>query len=267
MARVLLFVLLFVLLLTVPALAAPGSVPEAIAECNAVFRWNLPSLSPDQLAKLDDHKVVKVRERSDDPEMPQRVVGFLKSDVPRDHLWLAALLPDFGSLDEFYDVRMNPGVYPPRWYEMLTLPWPLKPRHWAIETGETVAAPGKSGDRCWEHYWDLIPFSAEELQSMGREYEADPDKLGQAIVPPVNHGAWIAIALPDGGTLLAYHVTAVIGGNVPDKLVTSYAMSTLRKVLFDVEKRATEAVSIYSPARASSKPLMGGDGTPMPAPK
>jgi len=258
-------ILLLLLLLPTAALAAPATVSEALVECSAVYRWGLPTLDAEQLEKLDAGKVVRIREIPDDPEQPQRVVGLVRSPVPRVHLWLAALLPEFDTLEEFVDVRLNPGVYPARWYELLTLPWPLRPRHWIIDTGDTTTAAAATADRCWEHYWDLVPMTQEQLRVVGLQAGIDADKLDKSVIPPVNHGAWVAITLPGGDTLFGYHVTAIVGGRIPEDLVTGYAMATLRKMVKDVEKRAPQAAQLYGVQRAEFEPLPGGDGKPLPA--
>ena len=83
-----------------------------------------------------------------------------------------------------------------------------------------------------------------------------------AIWTPVNRGAWLTIQVPGAGTILGYHVTTVIGGNIPDRSVADYALLTMTKLLRGAEGRARDEVKEHY--GADHEPLPGGDGRPLP---
>ncbi len=260
-ARILLALL--PLLVSSAALAAEPSVfiPDALAQFNAHARFPLPELSPAQLERLVAGKMVKIRQVSEEDGGPQRAVGLLRTAEPAAGLWLSTRDVHFTATPELIEVRLTPpGQWPSRWYQLLDLPRPFDDRQWVVDVADTHALSTATGGRAWEHAWTLSPDGPRigaEAVAAGRVPGVDTDRGEDAIYTPVNHGAWLVIALPDGGSLLGYHVTSIIGGAVPDRLVADYALFTLGKVLHGVEERTRAVIEHYD---AAHEPIEGGDG-------
>jgi len=241
-------------------------VRAALLAFNAHARFRLPALSDAQVSRLLDGKVVKIREVTDE-DAPQRAIGLLRTSVPKEHLWLAARDVHFTAVDELIEVQLTPdGEWPAVWYQPLDMPRPFSDRHWVVDVTDTHTLAEATGGRAWEHGWVLTdggPTIATEAVGGGRVPGVDSERIEGAIYTPVNHGAWLVIDLGDGTTLLGYHVTSVIGGRIPDKLVADYTLLTLGKLLKGVVERAPEVVSHYAEGHA---PIEGGDGVAVQAP-
>jgi hypothetical protein len=252
------------LLVAVPSVAAPpvteASLAVSLAEYSAGARFPLPELTAAQLKRLLAGKVVKVREALEE-DSPQRAIGLIRSDLDRESLWLATRDPHMVQLDELTEQQLTPpGQWPAVWYQLLDLPRPFSDRHWVIDVTDTHTLATASENRCWEHAWVLSPEGpriGQEAVEAGRVPGITPDQAAAAIYTPVNHGAWLAISLADGGTVLGYHATSVIGGRIPDKLVADYTMLTLGNLLRGVIERVPEVLPHYD---AAHLPIEGADG-------
>jgi hypothetical protein len=244
----------------------PAAVGDALAAYSRAAAFALPALSDEDLRRLDDGKVVRVRDHGG-PGAPQRVLGLLVVPMPREHLWLSALDPHFAAAPEITEVRLTPpGTWPNQWYQYLDLPRPFTDRHWVVDVWNHRPLALATGGRSWEHAWRLAmdgPTLARQAPSAGRVPGVDGPRAQGAIYTPVNHGAWLAITLLDGRTLLGYHVTSVVGGSIPDRLVADWSLSTLGRVLRGVVDRAAKVVAHY---RGAHEPICGGDGQPIPVP-
>ena len=64
-----------------------------------------------------------------------------------------------------------------------------------------------------------------------------------------------------GGTLLVYQVRTVVGGAVPDEVVTRWSMGTLKGLLGGVVERASSMSAHYD---AGHTPVRRPDGTLIP---
>ncbi len=264
-APALLLPALLLLLGSGAALAQPpsGSIPQALAAFNAHARFPLPALTAAQLDRLEAGKVVKIRQVSTDDGAPQRAIGLLRSSQPARGLWLSARDVHFTAIDELTEVQLTPpGHWPAQWYQYLDLPRPISDRHWVVDVTDTHVLAQTTG--AWEHAWVL----AEDGPSLGASAVAaqrvpgvDEGRAAGAIYTPRNDGAWLVIDLGDGTTLLGYHVTSVIGGAIPDKLVADYTLLTLGKLLKGVEERTPRVIEHYD---AAHEPIEGGDGVPIP---
>ena len=249
--------------------AGPGIVPvevaSALSEYNANARFPLPPLSDSDLRRLVEGQVVKIRHRPDDPDAPQRVVGLLVTPEARDAVWIAIRDSHFSHADDLLEVQLSPaGEDPVVWYQHLDAPFPFADRHWVIDVSDTLELARATDGRAWEHWWDLTENGeavAKAAVGKGRVEGMDAASIEDAIYTPVNHGAWGVMALPSGGTVLAYHVTSVVGGAIPEKMIADYILLTLRRVLRSVEKKAREQVpGHYTDDHVQSAPILGGDG-------
>ena len=235
----------------------------ALSAFNQHARFPLPTLGQAQLERLRAGKLVRIREIPDDDEAPQRIVGLMRVDQPADGLWLASRDAHYTSVDEVIEVRLTPaGTWPSQWYQLLDLPRPFADRHWVVDVMDTHELAQETG--AWEHWWVLTeggPAIGAEAVAAGRIPGVDVERAADAIYTPANHGAWVTIPLPDGTTILGYHVTSVIGGAVPDKLVADYSLFMLGKLFKGVIARTPEVIEHYD---AAHEPIEGGDGQPLP---
>jgi len=236
-------------------------VGAALEEFNAWAKFPLPTLDGGELQRLADGKVVRVRVVPDDPDQPQTVGGLLRVDIPRDAVWVALRDPHLQEPDDVVEALLSESNdAPSRWYQYIELPWPFTARQWVIDVVDNHALASNTGNRCWEHWWDLTPqqerIGAQTIAA-GLAPEITPDELAEAIWLPVNKGAWVLIALPSGGTLVIYHVTTVVGGSIPDKTVADFSLLRMKKLLRDVERVAGTVEDHFVPGHA---PVLGGDG-------
>jgi hypothetical protein len=258
--------LVVALLFSGSALAGPPSGLEArLADFNAHAHFPLPAVDPVDVERLEEGGLVKIREVPADPELPQRVVGLLLTDQPRDALWISFRDKDFEGSADLTEVRVTPfGARPELWYGHLDAPRPFADRHWLIDTMDTWELARGSDDRCWEHWWAVRPDGlprSRQLVADGQVPHLSVEDLDSAIYTPVNHGAWLACALDDGRTLLGYHVTFVAGGKVPDRLIADWGLATLGRLLRRVEERAAAVNEHYT---VGHEPIAGGDGVAVP---
>lgn len=266
---------LFLLLLAAPAAAdelspvrpSEGSevapLQAALTGFNAHARFPLPALSGAELTKLAAGKLVRIREIPEDPEAPQRIVGLKVSDQPAAGLWLASRDSHYTAVDEVVEVRLTPaGQWPAVWYQHLDLPRPFNDRHWVVDVTDTHSLARATG--AWEHAWVLSengPTIGADAVAAGRIPGIDSERIEDAIYTPTNHGAWVVIPLAGGRSILGYHVTSVIGGAVPDKIVADYSLFMLGKLFKGVVARTPEVIAHYD---AAHEPIEGGDGVPIP---
>jgi hypothetical protein len=243
-----------------------ADVREALVLYNRAASPPLPLLEPPQVALLLDGTIVKVRETPGGPEAPQRVVGYVLFDIPRPQVWIAATDPHSsysgGTLRETRLVDDDAGTSV--WYQHLDLPWPFDDRHWLIRVRKHRELAVQTENRVWEHGWSLDEKGAEfvpQFIEAGHIRSVTKDEALGAIYTPVNRGGWIMFEMPGNCTLLAYHVTSVVGGSIPDGVFTHWAMLTLESLLRQVGEFAREIPTHYVDGHAI---VHGGDGAPLP---
>ena len=252
------------LLLLAPLLLG-ADYGASIEAYNATAKFPLPELTAAHVKKLDKGDVIRVRVRSEDPDEPQSIFGFVVTELPRERVWVGAMDPHFLAAEEVAEHRISPdGHWPTRWYQYLTLPWPFTARHWVIDVMNNHELAAATDGACWEHWWDLVdggPALGAAAVANGEAPGITVAMADDAIYTPVNRGAWLTITLDDGRTLLGYHVTTVIGGAISDDLVADYSAWQMKKLLKGVVKRGAEEVpGHYDDAH---EPLAGGDGRPV----
>lgn len=229
----------------------------------------LPFLSSRQVDDLLSGRVVRIRRRDvDGPEdrRAERVTGYALYELPRRRVWLAALDPAFRATDLLTEVRLRrDGDGGSLWYQHVDLPWPIADRHWVIELEKGLEVAERTEGFVWEQRWRLAadgPAIARRTLAEGRAAGLDERAMDEAVYLPLNLGSWTLFALTDELTLLAYRVSTVVGGNIPDGWIATFAMAQLEGLLRGVGRHALEVESSYDPA---VEPIHGGDGRLLPA--
>lgn len=239
----------------------PAELARAFDSCRPVVEAPLPELTAAQLAELSAGAVVRIV-RHGDPDQPSTAIGLglLEGSLPA--LWLAAQDPHTNvdpALVEFVIDALPDGRH--LWYGHLDLPAPLTDRQWVVASGDNRAA-GRVG--CWEHHWDLAADAlprARAAIAAGAAPALVPEQVDAAVLTPVNHGAWLMVAVDPGHTLVVYQATSVVGGAIPDWLVLKLTTARLETVLREVEDRARSWVpGHYTLTHA---PVIGVDGRPI----
>lgn len=247
-----------------PALAATDAeVTAAIASFNAAAQYPLPVLGAAQRKKLLDGDVVKVVDSAADGSGARRAVGLMVTDVDRDAMWVACQDPHFSTTSVVNEYRVS--FTPPDkalWYGILDLPMGFSDRHWLVSVRNNHALAEATGNAAWEHPWKLVPGGVarvEDAVKAGKVENTSHSMWAEAIETPTNIGAWVAVALPSGGTLFAYHGATRVGGNIPEGLMLQYIKSTLDGLLRGVESRARSKVPGHYTA-AHGATVVGGNG-------
>ena len=274
---ILLAVLLPALLLLGRPVAAPAQdfeLKPLLTTCLEVYNEfdddPLPYLTGEQAERLVDGEVVRIRRKPEGEGgegRPERVTGYIVIRQPRPKVWLAALDPDFQANDMLTEVRLwQDDEGNSRWYQHLSLPWPITDRHWVIDLGKRIDLTEATEGLIWEQAWRLSedgPRIARETVASGRAGELTLEEIEDAIYLPANDGAWIMFSVSEDITFLAYRVTAVLGGSIPDSWITTFAMAQLEGLLRGVARHAEHAWTDYDP---TSHPIHGGDGVVIHAP-
>ena len=260
--------LLLLLALLLPASApadAPSPLDGLLARYNEHAHFPLPDIAGRDLSRLEDGKILKVRDVPDDPEQPIRVVGLLVTDRPKDELWLANRDTHYSITEGATEALLTPrGEWPQVWYQHIDAPRPFADRHWTIDVSDTWQLSEATDGRCWEHWWALTEGGldvAREAVADGRVPGLTSERIEDAIYTPANHGAWLMCALDDGRTLLGYHTSVVVGGRIPDKMIATWGMATLGRMFRIVEEQSRGVREHYS---GEHYRIHGGDGQEMP---
>lgn len=242
-------------------------VPTALEVYNERADDPLPFLTTDQVRDLVKGDVVRVRRKDprEGDDGPERVTGFMLLRKPRLATWLAALHPDFPRNSMLTEVRlMQDDAGHSMWYQHLSLPWPITDRHWVVALQKDLDMARATEGFVWVHEWDLVPRGEEiarETVAAGRAEGLTPASVAKAIYLPSNRGAWVLFALDEDLTLLAYRVTTVVGGGIPDSWITTFAMAQLEGLLREVDDLAATALEDYDPERT---PIYDGLGALIP---
>ena len=250
-----------------PLRAAPGDIASLLDEYQRQSGIPVAQLDARSVAQLRDGDVVyrKVSvaraDGTDNDSTTLRIVGYRVIDRPREALWLAALAYDAGYSRRLTEhLVVNNGDGGASWYQYINMPWPLKNRHWMIETGKDVALASATGNRLWEHYWQLVDNADTRIdallasESVSGISPADGDR---AVLLPLNNGAWVMGELDANRTLVILHATMDMGGIIPDRLVASYTGRQLRSMLSKIEQDADNIWQHYNERYI----IYRGDGT------
>ncbi len=242
----------------------PNEIRAAIAFFNRFSKTEVAMPSGKEIDEILRGDVAKRRVKTGGPDDPQRAIGYILIDEPRQSVWLAALDPTFEPIEGLSMLLLaDLGRGNADWYHHLDLPWPIADRHWIIKLRNTINLSENTRGRAWEQTWTLAedgkPLALRSVAA-GKVEGLDLETARNSIYTPVNHGAWIAIKLREDKTLLIYHVTTVVGGLIPDSFVLRWAMATLDDVLNEVKSRAPNMVAYQAKL---DTPWTGGDGEPM----
>ncbi|HHO51972.1 MAG TPA: hypothetical protein ENK18_14090 [Deltaproteobacteria bacterium] len=242
-----------------------AALAQAITACATSPIHPLPTLSPDQRARLLAGEVVRTLDRRGDDE-PSAAVGFALLRADRDALWIASQDPHTQvdpDLTEFVVEHLSGDRA--LWYGHIDLPRPLRDRQWVVESSNNHAMARATHDRCWEHAWTLDEGGLERIRPVVEAQHPrgiTPTHLDESIYTPINRGSWFMAPLGDGRVLVAYQAATVVAGVIPDWLVNQLAMARLEDVLRSLEERAhTWASSHYV---GDHPPVYGGQGAPIP---
>jgi len=229
-------------------------------EAGATYKFAMPPER--ERARLVEGKVLKQRFKNEQGDL---ALGMIVSSEPLRDLWLGSLDPDF---DIVRNVRSYIFPTPPdavtRWYGLVDLPFPFADRHFLITTVLNKAIEASSVGRIWERAWHLEPdgvATMAPLVAAGKVAGVDTAMFDKAIYTPVNYGAWFFVRLDERDTLVGYSCATVVGGDIPEGLVTQHVLSGLDELLRTVVARAKEMPQHY---RGAHPLLVGGDGEPIP---
>jgi len=205
------------------------------------------NLNASDFATLAKGKVA--RRRLPDAEV-DRAMGVIWTSEGRDKLWVAIQDDQhFTLVDNLTEIRLadTPGGHK-QLYGHLDFPWPVADRHWVLEIKNNTALAKDSQNRIWERVWDLTDEAAV------------PKGRPEAIWSPVNDGGWFLVDAC-GGTLIIYHARSKIGGNIPQEVITTWAMTTVDGLLKKIVERAQKIPGHYT---AGHVPLTRPDGSAVP---
>src|SRR5262249_61853263 len=136
--------------------------------------------------------------------------------------WLAVEDPHGTIIRGFYEEELPDSTFDTKVaYERIDLPWPLAPRQWVITVTNNLPLLQATADQVWERTWHL----SDQRGAKG--------EVPNGVWVTVNEGGWFLCDLA-GGTLLGYHVRSVVGGIVPDEVVTRWSYATIGGMLTDV---------------------------------
>ena len=232
----------------------------AISEFNKDAQFSLPKLTEAQIAKLQTGKVVTHIEKRQNK--PGRAIGMLLTDTDIPTLWTAYRDLHFQqqkSTTEFLLHRT--GVDVETWYGYMELPWPVNDRHWIVTSWSNHELARATQNQHWERAWKLNEISHAQVPNQVKDISLPSFiEMESAIYTPVNEGAWAMLTIVDK-TLLVYHASTVIGGNIPDNVVAQFIVSTVDEMLMDIHDRARKNIKIHY--RAPHSFIYGGDGMPI----
>jgi len=255
------------LLTAAPAQAATDAeLAAALAEYNRHSHFKLPTLSAKDRGRLLSGEVVKIIDASPDGSGSRRAVGLIVTDVSRDAMWVSCQDLHFVQNSSVHELRMS--LSPPdkaAWYGLIDLPRPFSDRHWVVDVWNNHRLAEATEGRAWEHPWSLQAggvAKAKALVEAGKVPDTTLSMWEDAIETPTNLGAWVAVQLPDGGSVFAYHAATRVAGNIPENLMLQYVKSTLDSTLRAIEKRARQTIPGHY--KAGHAAVVGGDGKPVP---
>jgi hypothetical protein len=241
-----------------------AAIVEAIEAYKKGSTFPFPMPDVEQRARLLEGKILKVRLKE---EAGDRALGMAVSTLPMAHLWIASMDPDFTTVSNVHGLMLEP---PPeamhRWYGFVDLPRPFADRHFLLTTTPNRTMAGMSNGTMWERSWRLEPDGVAimaPLVAAGKVEGVDVKAFERAIYTPVNYGSWMMVQLDPEHVLIGYSVATVVGGDIPEGLVTQHVLMGLDELMGTVLERASQMVEHY---RGAHTVLLGGDGKPIPVP-
>ena len=244
--------------------------PAYAADFNALIQtfnqhadFPLPTLKPNQINELKNGQVVSMIERH--KKRGGRAIGMKVVHTDMTTLWTAYRDTHFqqqSKTTEFMLSEPQPDVQ--FWYGYIDTPWPIADRHWIIKTWNNLKLAQKTNNRCWEHPWKLVEDGEKKVSNELAKHKLPAHlKPKSAVYTPVNEGAWVVLHISPQKTLLIYHATTVIGGNIPDNIIPPLVMSTFKEMLTGMQHRAEKLIKKHYVA-PHTHIILGGDGKPVP---
>ena len=245
-----------------PSVSLASEITTAIQQCNRSAYFSVPELKPAQEKTLKEGKVVTIIERKTDKA--GRAIGMILINTDIKTLWAAYRDALHFQLQESTTEYLLSVIKPDTqiWYGYLDLPWPLADRHWIIKTWNNYKLATKTNNACWEHPWQLMKEEENNVEAKlaGKKIPSNV-KPAEAIYTPVNEGAFLLVTIAPKKTLLVYHASTVVGGNVPSNLLPNFIASTFKGMLMDMRNRAEKL--ILGHYKAPHKAINGGDRKPI----
>ncbi|HMB68682.1 MAG TPA: hypothetical protein VKU85_05200 [bacterium] len=263
------------------AVIAPEDRETVAAEIRRLFdlhagssAYPLPQLEQDDMKALLEGELVRIRTKwtletgqdekgEEEPRERHRVMAYRLYPGPRDVVWLSALDPHFLGNDRLSEARLETDGPSSVWYQLMDPPWPVKNRHWVIDVTRPEAVVEASQGRVWELMWALKEDGeriALEVTAAGRVKDVPLERALKSRYLEENLGAWTMFELGDELTLVAYQVTIVMGGWVPDRLTARFAMGAVEDLMMSVSENTRKVTEHYD---AEHEPIWGGDGVPL----
>lgn len=243
----------------------PASHPvnRSLTTYNTHAAFRVPLLDGEQLTDLDQGEVVRIIERDSDPEKPARALAYRLSDHPMSALWVAALDPHLTVDPDLTERALAEKDGRELWYGYYELPYPISDRYWVIESWNNLGLAKATGNRAWEHAWELVPHRLGEARvavASGRVPGIDAESMNGAVFTPDNHGAWAFVDVGDK-RLILYHATSTIGGSIPDWIALRLVHSRLDALLDRIDARCDGLVQEHYTAEHPH--LQAGDRSPL----
>lgn len=257
--------------------------PALEAEIRALFdqqgqgsEYPLPQLEAEDMEKLLKGELIRLRSKwtldaGVDPETGEaeererhRVMAYQIFPKPRETVWIAALDPHFLGNDRLSEARLETDGASSVWYQLIDPPWPAKNRHWVIDVSRPKAVPQATNGRAWELMWKLTEGGeaiAMEVTAAGRVKDVPLDRAKKSRYLEENLGAWTMFELSDELTLVAYQVTIVMGGWIPDRLTARFAKGALEDLMKSVDAATEKVAEHYDDEH---EPIWSGDWKPLP---
>lgn len=190
------------------------------------FAW-----TDEEIQTLADGNIVRRRQQL---EGADRVLGAAWAPVGLAELWTAVQDEwHWGHVQGLIEEQLPGCTFEDRLlYQRLDLPWPFKDRQWVIRV--------VSNGALWE---------ATNRQAIERTWELDPTRGARAEAPDglwvdVNDGGWFAAPVA-GGSVVVYHVRAVVGGNVPEETASTWTLMTLGGLMKGLVAASAESRGHY----------------------
>ena len=241
-----------------------GDISNAIQRFNLFATEPIPVVDNDMAERLNKGEIVKFIDQPNGENAPRRAGGMILVDASLQATWLACQDPHFNQQSSTRELRLT--LHPPdvaQWYGFIDLPWPISDRHWVVKAWNNHVLAKETNNQTWEHPWTLLPYPSEQVKEHVENGEiegVETSDLADAIYTPVNHGAWFVIGVQEQ-SILGYHATTIVGGDIPERLLTHYVYLGLDEMLTPISHRAKQVIpSHYGP----NHPLItGGDGKPI----
>ena len=257
--------MLFLIINTLWAQPSSQEIKTSIAQFNQHSYYTLPVLTTAQTQELLNGNTLSIIDQQVGGSGAKRAIGMRLSDQPKEKLWLSCQDTHFVQQSSTKELRVEfTEPDQAKWYGYLDLPWPFADRHWYVKVWNNHDIAQKTQNKAWEHPWELVPNGDAQVRphiAQGKLNGITTQMMDEAIYTPINTGAWAVISIGNE-SLLVYHATTRVGGNIPEDAIVQFVKSGLDDMLRDIEQRARNEITNHY---RGSHPLQpGGDGKTIP---